>query len=209
MNIGRKKTKIIYRCLKRILDIVCSIVATAIIIRVQDGGAVFFKQTRIGKNGKPFKLVKFRSMAIDNNMYNFEEEDKITKFGEFIRKTSIDEIPQFWNVLRGDMSFIGPRPWVKEYYDNMTDEQRVRYTVRPGITGLAQVSGRNNIDIFKKIKYDVEYVKKLSLYMDIVVFFRTIKAVFSKKGVYHKKISINEELKMLEQAKKAANEKNK
>ena len=207
MTTARKGLPIVYCAFKRLLDIVLSLIGVVFLIpvtlivgpliKLQDGGPIFFKQARIGKNGKSFKLIKFRSMTIDNNMYNFKEEDKITKLGEFIRKTSIDELPQIWNVLKGDMSFIGPRPWVKEYYDNMNDEQRRRQDVRPGISGLAQVSGRNNISIIEKIKYDVEYVENISLAEDIKVFFLTIKAVFTHDGVHHKKRSVENEIETL------------
>lgn len=207
MKTARKGLPIIYCAFKRLLDIVLSLIGVVFLIlvtlivgpliKLQDGGPIFFKQARIGKNGKSFKLIKFRSMTIDNNMYNFKEEDKITKLGEFIRKTSIDELPQIWNVLKGDMSLIGPRPWVKEYYENMNNEQRRRHDVRPGIAGLAQVSGRNNITILEKIKYDIEYVENLSLAEDIKVFFLTIKTVVSQDGVNHKKRSVENEIETL------------
>jgi len=170
-------------------------------VKNQDGGPVFFKQPRVGKNGKVFKLVKFRSMTIDNDLYNLNEEDKITKFGDFIRKTSIDELPQLWNILKGEMSFIGPRPWVKGYYDNMNNEQRRRHDVLPGITGLAQAKGRNNISIIKKIGYDLEYVDNISLLEDVKVFFLTIKTVITKDGVQHGKQSVENEIKTLKDAK--------
>ena len=207
MGTAMKKSQVVYCAFKRLMDIVFSFIGLIIlipvfiivapIIKIQDGGPIFFKQPRVGRHGKVFKLIKFRSMAIDNNMYDFTEEDRITKFGEFIRKTSIDELPQFWNVLKGDMSFIGPRPWVKEYYDNMNSEQRRRHEVRPGITGLAQVKGRNNISIIKKIKYDTEYVDNISVLEDIKVFFLTIKAVITSEGVRHKKRSVQQEIEEL------------
>ena len=211
MTTARKGLPIVYCAFKRLLDIVFSLIGVVFLIpviliigsliKLQDGGPIFFKQVRIGKNGKPFKLIKFRSMTIDNNMYDFKEEDKITKLGEFIRKTSIDELPQIWNVLKGNMSFIGPRPWVKDYYENMNTEQRRRHDVRPGIAGLAQVSGRNNINILEKIKYDIEYVENLSLLEDVKVFFLTIKAVVSQDGVHHKKRSVENEIEMLKRTK--------
>ena len=162
MATARKKSQVIYCVFKRILDIIFSLIGLVLlfpiiivvgpIIKLQDGGPIFFKQTRTGKKGKDFDLIKFRSMPVDNDVRNFEKEDQMTKFGSFIRKTSIDELPQCWNILKGEMSFIGPRPWIPEYYHNMTESQRRRFVVRPGITGLAQVKGRNNIPVTKKIR---------------------------------------------------------
>lgn len=211
MKTAWRKSQIIYCAFKRMLDIVFSLIGMVFlvpvfiivgpIIKLQDHGPIFFKQTRIGKNGKPFKLVKFRSMTVDNDIRNFKVEDQTTKFGKIIRKTSIDEMPQFWNVLKGDMSFIGPRPWVEEYFDNMNNEQRRRHDLRPGITGLAQVKGRNNISIVEKIKYDIEYVENISLLEDIKVFFLTIKTVIKGDGVNHKKRTVKNEIEALKQAK--------
>ena len=166
-------------------------------IKKEDKGPVLFKQTRTGYKGKEFKLYKFRSMTIDNDVLNNKSENKLTKIGTFIRKTSLDELPQFINILKGDMSLIGPRPWIVEYYQNFTDEQKKRVDVLPGITGLAQATGRNNISIFEKINYDLEYVNKYSLLMDIKVIFLTIKTVLSKTGAEISKSGIHEELKEL------------
>lgn len=208
MKTAWKKTQVVYFAIKRLFDIIFSLIGLILlipvfiiigpIIKLQDGGPVFFKQKRTGRYGKEFMLVKFRSMAVDNDAHNFKVEDQITPIGKFIRKTSIDELPQFWNVFKGDMSFIGPRPWLREYHDNMNSEQRRRYDVRPGITGLAQVKGRNNIDILDKIKYDIEYVDKMSFHQDAKVFFLTIKVVTMGKGVAHKKGSIENETVTLE-----------
>ena len=136
-------------------------------------------------------------MTVDNNVLDFKSENKVTKVGNFIRKTSLDEIPQFINILKGDMSFIGPRPWIVEYAKSYTDEQRRRLDVTPGITGLAQVSGRNDISIIEKINYDLQYVDNFSLLMDIKVILKTIKIVFSKKGADLAKSGIETELKEL------------
>ena len=196
-----------YKYVKRLLDIIISlsallvfsipIILISIMIKKEDKGPVLFKQTRTGYKGKEFKLYKFRSMPIDNDVLNNKSENKLTKIGTFIRKTSLDELPQFINILKRDMSLIGPRPWIVEYYNNFTDEQKKRVDVLPGITGLAQATGRNNITIFEKINYDLEYVKNYSLLMDIKVIFLTIKTVLSKTGVEISKSGIHEELKEL------------
>lgn len=196
-----------YKFFKRLIDILVSLsliilsgipmIIIAIIIKLEDGRDVFFRQDRTGKNGKIFKLYKFQSMIQDNIKLGANVENQITKFGKFLRKTSLDELPQLFNVLKGDMSLIGPRPWVTAYYDNFTDYQKRRVDVRPGITGLAQVNGRNNLTIFEKIDFDVEYVNKLSLWMDIKVIFLTIKALFSKTGVDLPKAGIYEEIRAL------------
>ena len=196
-----------YKYVKRLLDIIISLSALlvfsipmiliSIMIKKEDKGPALFKQTRTGYKGKEFKLYKFRSMPIDNDVLNNKSENKFTKIGTFIRKTSLDELPQFINILKGDMSLIGPRPWIVEYYQNFTDEQKKRVDVLPGITGLAQATGRNNISIFEKINYDIEYVNNYSLLMDIKVIFLTIKTVLSKTGVEISKSGIHEELKEL------------
>ena len=196
-----------YKYVKRLLDIIISlsallvfsipIILISIMIKKEDKGPVLFKQTRTGYKGKEFKLYKFRSMPIDNDVLNNKSENKLTKIGTFIRKTSLDELPQFINILKGDMSLIGPRPWIVEYYQNFTDEQKKRVDVLPGITGLAQATGRNNISIFEKINYDLEYVNNYSLLMDIKVILLTIKTVLSKTGAEISKSGIHEELKEL------------
>ena len=196
-----------YKYVKRLLDIIISLIVLivfslpililSIVIKLEDKGPVLFKQTRTGYKGKEFKLYKFRSMTIDNDVLNNKSENKLTKVGKYIRKTSLDELPQFINILKGDMSLIGPRPWIVEYYNNFTDEQKKRVDVLPGITGLAQATGRNNITIFEKINYDLEYVNNYSLLMDIKVIFLTIKTVLSKTGAEISKSGIHEELKEL------------
>ena len=196
-----------YKYVKRLLDIIISlsallvfsipIILISIMIKKEDKGPVLFKQTRTGYKGKEFKLYKFRSMPIDNDVLNNKSENKLTKIGTFIRKTSLDELPQFINILKGDMSLIGPRPWIVEYYNNFTYEQKKRVDVLPGITGLAQATGRNNISIFEKINYDLEYVNNYSLLMDIKVILLTIKTVLSKTGAEISKSGIHEELKEL------------
>lgn len=198
-----------YKYLKRVFDlflaitilIVCFIpmIIISILIKLDSKGPVFFKQERTGKDGKTFILYKFRTMVADNDVYDFSKGDKHTKVGNFLRKTSLDELGQLINIIKGEMSFIGPRPWIVEYYKNMNEEQRHRCDVLPGITGLAQTNGRNNISIFEKINYDLEYVKNFSFRQDIKIVFLTIKAVLSKDGADAGKSSIQHELEVLKQ----------
>lgn len=169
----------------------------ALAIKLEDGGSILFRQERIGKNGKVFHLYKFRSMKEENDVLNFNEDDLVTKVGHFIRKTSLDEIPQIFNIIKGEMSFIGPRPWIPEYHLNMTKKQQRRANVLPGITGLAQVHGRNGIDIFKKIRYDLEYVDNISFKYDMKIVFLTIKTVLSSADYECGKRGIKEELDAL------------
>ena len=166
----------------------------AIAIKLDSRGPVIFKQERTGKRGKLINVYKFRTMVADNDVRDFSKEDQHTKVGKILRKTSLDELPQLYSILIGDMSFIGPRPWIPEYYDNMTEIQRHRYDVRPGLTGLAQVNGRNNITIHDKIKYDLEYIKNYSLRQDIKIIFLTIKCVFTGSGADAGKSTIQNEL---------------
>ena len=150
-----------YRVVKRVLDIILSLlvlvfffipmIVIAIAIKIESKGPALFKQVRTGKNGKNFNLYKFRSMTVDNDVMNFKTENKITKVGKFIRKTSLDELPQLFNIIKGEMSFIGPRPWIIEYYNNFNAYQKRRVEVLPGITGLAQAPGSNNLTIFEKM----------------------------------------------------------
>lgn len=136
-------------------------------------------------------------MAVDNDVHDFSKQDNHTKVGDVLRKTSLDELPQIINILKGEMSFIGPRPWITDYYENMTEEQRHRNDVLPGITGLAQAKGRNNITIFDKINYDLEYVQNYSFIQDVKIVFLTIKTVLSKEGADAGKGTIQIELDTL------------
>lgn len=184
--------KSIYEVIKRIIDILLSLlgiiitlpimIIIAIAIKIDSEGPIIFKQERTGKYGKNFNVWKFRTMVASNNVRDFSKKDEHTKVGNFLRKTSLDELPQLFNIFLGKMSFIGPRPWITDYYDNMNKRQKHRVDVIPGLTGLAQVNGRNNISIFKKINYDLEYIDNYSLYQDIKIFFLTIKIVLSKVG---------------------------
>ena len=166
-------------------------------IKFDSPGPVLFKQKRTGKNGKEFNILKFRSMSQDNNMKDLSCDDKCTRVGGWLRKTSIDELPQLINVLRGQMAFIGPRPWIPEYWDNMNEQERRRYSVRPGITGLAAAKGRNGLNVFEKINYDLEYVNNYSLKMDTKVVFLTIKQVLSIKEADAGKKKVHNDIKDL------------
>ena len=196
-----------YKYIKRTLDLLLSLtgliiflipmIIIGIAIKIDSKGPVLFKQTRTGYKGREFNLYKFRSMSVDNDVHDFSKKDQHTKVGSFLRKTSLDELPQLINIIIGKMSFIGPRPWIPDYYKNMNDEQRKRCNVLPGLTGLAQALGRNNISIFEKIKYDLEYVENCSLKEDIKIIFLTIKTVLSKSGADAGKNVIKNELEDL------------
>lgn len=203
--------KSIYSAFKRLFDILVSLfgiiitlpimIIVAIAIKLDSKGPAIFKQERTGRFGKTFKVWKFRSMAVNNDVRDFSKKDQHTKVGTFIRKTSLDELPQLFNILFGKMSFIGPRPWITDYYENMTEEQKHRTDVRPGLTGLAQANGRNNISIFDKINYDLEYIDKFGIVEDIKVVFLTIKTVLSKEGADAGKNVIQNELEDLKTQK--------
>ena len=194
----------LYSVVKRLLDLIFATLGlillspafliVAILIKKEDGGSVFFKQVRSGQFGHEFKIIKFRSMREGNNVLDNSCADQHTKIGNFIRKTSLDEIPQLINVIKGDMSFIGPRPWITEYWNSMNEHQRIRTLVRPGITGNAQANGRNGISIIDKINYDIDYVKKFSIIMDIIVIFKTVKTVLSESDADAGKQVIHDEL---------------
>ena len=196
-----------YKYIKRLFDIILSLlglivfiipmIIIGIAIKIDSKGPVLFKQKRTGYKGKEFNLYKFRSMSVDNDVHDFSKGDQHTKVGNFLRKTSLDEIPQLFNILRGKMSFIGPRPWIPDYYNNMNERQRHRCDVLPGLTGLAQCLGRNTISIFEKINYDLEYVKNYSFKEDIKIVFLTIKTVLSKEGADAGKDTIQNELEDL------------
>ena len=149
------------------------------------GAGAFFLQERPGKNGKIFKICKFKSMTDerDANGELLPNEQRITKVGKFIRKTSIDELPQLWNVLKGDMSLIGPRPLPIRYLELYNERQAHRHDVRPGISGWAQVNGRNNISWGQKFEYDVFYVENVSFLFDLKIIFKTIKKVFASADI--------------------------
>ena len=179
----------------------------AIAIKIDSKGPVLFKQERTGKGGKNFHVLKFRTMVANNDVHDFSKKDQHTKVGKFLRKTSLDELPQLISIFIGKMSFIGPRPWIPDYYENMNEYQRHRCDVRPGLTGLAQCMGRNNITIFEKIEYDLQYIKNYSLHQDLKIIFLTIKCVFTGSGADAGKGTIENELKDLKKKNKTRNSK--
>lgn len=172
-------------------------VIIALLIRIDSKGPAIFKQKRTGLRGTEFHMYKFRTMACDNNVLDAENANSLTTLGKIIRTLSLDEIPQFINIIKGQMSIIGPRPWIPEYYQNMTDEQRKRASVRPGITGLAQARGRNNLGVFDKINYDLLYIQKISFRNDVKIIVLTILALFEKTGAAIEKHAIHQEINTL------------
>lgn len=181
--------------IKRILDIILSFLAlvilspllilTAFLIRIKLGEPVFFKQLRPGKNEKIFGILKFRTMtdAKDENGNLLPDEIRLTRFGQFLRSTSIDELPELLNILNGDMSIVGPRPLLVQYLERYNEEQKHRHDVKPGLTGLAQVNGRNCITWEEKFHYDLEYVKNITFYGDCKIIFQTVMKVFGREGI--------------------------
>lgn len=200
-----------YQKIKRLLDLIIAIILililaipmilVAIAIKFDDRGKVFYKQARMGKNLKPFYIYKFRTMKSNRKELESELDHNkmVTRVGKFLRATSIDEIPQLINIIKGEMSFIGPRPWIVDYYDLFTEEQKHRCDVLPGLSGLAQVKGRNGISIFKKIEYDLEYVKNVSLSLDLKIFVLSIIATVKKSNAEISEMGIKEEFTQLRQ----------
>ncbi len=181
--------------MKRFIDLFISFVGllvlfplllvVMVVIRTKLGSPVFFKQVRPGVNGEPFEMVKFRTMTdgLDADGFLLPDEVRLTRFGKFLRASSLDELPELWNVLKGDMSLVGPRPLLMEYLERYTPEQARRHEVRPGITGWAQVNGRNAISWEEKFKLDVWYVDNRSLWLDLKILFLTVKKVFVREGI--------------------------
>lgn len=183
--------------LKRAFDIIVSLVCIVIftvipvmivvpiVIRLSSNGPALFRQTRVGKDGKPFVMYKFRTMMLeqyDENGAEIMSENRITKAGRFLRKTSLDELPQLFNILNGTMSIVGPRPMLDYQAPRCMGEEVLRFQMRPGMTGLAQVKGRNNIPWEERIKFDVEYVKTFTFWLDIVILVKTVLLVFKHEG---------------------------
>ncbi len=180
---------------KRILDIILSVLAliilspvfiiAIILVHIKLGSPVFFKQARPGKNEKIFYIYKFRTMTDqkDANGNLLPDEIRLTKFGQFLRSTSIDELPELFNILKGDMSVVGPRPLLVQYLDRYNEEQRHRHDVKPGLTGLAQINGRNGISWEEKFKYDLEYVKNITFIGDCKIILQTVIKVFQRTGI--------------------------
>lgn len=199
------KTKLsgslVFRVTKRTFDILLSlilmipviliVIISYIFIKIEDGGPLFYKAERTGLFGIPFKMYKLRSMKEDapdirledGSTFNGDDDPRVTKFGKFARKTSIDELPQIINVLKGDMSFIGPRPDTPMYLDKYTDEEKIILTVRPGITGYNQAINRNSVLTKEKLENDVYYVKHLSLFFDLKIIFMTINTIIMRKNI--------------------------
>ncbi len=191
-----------YNSVKRIIDFLLSlmilpvllilIVVVGIAIKMDDRGPIFYFADRIGYHGKIFKMFKFRSMKVnapdmryaDGSTYNSQDDPRVTRVGRFLRKTSLDEVPQFLNVLFGHMAFIGPRPDSAFYLSEYTEEERVILNVRPGITGYNQAINRNAVGTKEKLQNDIYYVEHMSLFFDLKIIFMTIKSVLFSKNVY-------------------------
>ncbi|QIC62606.1 sugar transferase [Acinetobacter schindleri] len=181
--------------MKRLVDIVISLIALLVLspvfilvalkVRKNLGSPIFFLQERPGKDGKLFKMIKFRSMkdAVDKEGNPLPDEQRITPFGQKLRSTSLDEMPQLINVLKGDMSVVGPRPMLKDFVELYSPEQARRLNVRPGMTGLAQVSGRNELDYKERFKCDVWYVDNHNTWVDFKIMFKTVKVMFKREGI--------------------------
>lgn len=181
--------------LKRLLDIFISLFALLILmpvflivvykVRKNLGSPVFFLQERPGKDGKLFKMIKFRSMkdGVDKDGNILPDEERITPFGQKLRSTTLDEMPQLINVLKGDMSIVGPRPQLTDFMQHYTPRQMRRHEVRPGMTGLAQVSGRNNLSWEEKFELDVEYVENHNIWLDFKIMFKTVLVILKKEGI--------------------------
>ena len=162
-----------------------ALLTLAIAVKVRLGSPVFFVQTRPGLREQPFRMVKLRTMrnAYDANGQPLPDGARLTAFGRFLRSTSLDELPELWNVLKGDMSLVGPRPLLTEYLDLYTPAQRRRHDVRPGITGLAQVNGRNAITWDEKFAFDLDYVRSYSFGGDAAILLRTLRQVITRRGI--------------------------
>lgn len=164
--------------------------ASIVLILISDPGPVLFRQERIGTNGKPFPIFKFRTMYVaktNSSTVTTSDDKRVFAGGDFLRRFKIDELPQLLNVLNGSMSLVGPRPTVQEDYERMSPEQKRRFEVPPGITGLAQISGNTELPWGKRIQYDLEYMKNATLWMDIKILFRTAKLVITGRAETHPK----------------------
>ncbi len=188
-----RKVTLYEKYIKRVIDIICASLAiivfswlyviVAILVRVKLGSPVLFTQPRPGKDEKIFKMYKFRTMTDerDENGELLPDEIRLTKFGKWLRSTSLDELPEAFNILKGDMSIIGPRPQLVRDMVFMTEEQRQRHTVKPGLSGLAQVNGRNDIDWEDKLNWDLKYIKKITFVGDVKIIFQTVMKAFIKQ----------------------------
>ncbi|HLP59537.1 MAG TPA: sugar transferase [Candidatus Deferrimicrobium sp.] len=196
----------IHLVLKRIIDIVGGIFLLILLspllliitcaVKLNSRGPAFFLQERLGYRGKVFKIIKFRTMVVNaeqmgSGIFTHRQDPRITAVGSLLRNSSLDELPQLFNVIKGEMSFVGPRPPLPYHpytYEAYNDEQKLRFTVRPGITGYAQVKGRNAISWEERIKYDVEYVKKFSIFLDIKILFLTAWGIVRRENIYRKNL---------------------
>ena len=181
--------------IKRLLDIILSLITiiilspvllvVGVVVRIKLGSPIVFSQERPGLNEKIFRLYKFRTMTEekDSNGNLLPDEDRLTGFGKMLRATSLDELPELWNILKGDMSLVGPRPLLVRYLPRYTEEQRHRHDVRPGLTGLAQVNGRNAITWEKKFAYDLIYIKDISFLLDVKILVQTVVKVFKRESI--------------------------
>ena len=181
--------------IKRVLEFIIALIGlilaspilliVAILVRIKLGSPIIFRQQRVGLNGEIFEMVKFRTMkdVYDAKGNLLPDEERLTAFGNFLRKSSLDELPELWNVLKGNMSLVGPRPLLVEYLPLYSEEQMKRHNVRPGITGYAQVNGRNNISWTKKFELDVYYVENFSLWLDIKILFQTVAKVLGQADI--------------------------
>lgn len=196
-----------YKIIKRILDLIVALALlilfiplftiVSIAIKLDSKGPVFFKQSRTGLNGKNFDIIKFRSMAENNDIFDFKRGDEITKVGRVLRKTSVDELPQLINIIKGDMSFIGPRPWVSECYEYFTPNQKRRNLVRPGITGYSQVNGRKDLNILNRIELDIYYINNISFLLDIKILYKTIFVILNSTDNTRKNYTFEDEMRDL------------
>lgn len=212
------------KVIKRVIDFIIGLLAmpfvlfiTAImtpIIYLNDKGPIFYNAFRIGRNGKPFKMYKFRSMMVnapdirneDGSTYNGDDDPRVTKVGRFMRKTSIDELPQFFNVLLGDMSLIGPRPDPLDDMNIYTEYQKKKLAVRPGITGYNQAYYRNSVEQNEKFAHDVYYAENISFVLDLKIFFKTITTVLTHDSVYNDASGLSEKEKLKVQSMRNKNE---
>ncbi|MGV2950396.1 sugar transferase [Acinetobacter sp. AGC35] len=181
--------------LKRVLDVVIASTALLLLsplylfvaykVRKNLGSPVLFRQVRPGLHGKPFEMIKFRSMkdAVDENGNPLPDSERLTPFGQMLRSSSLDEMPELWNVIKGEMSIVGPRPLLMEYLPLYNSQQAKRHNVRPGITGYAQVNGRNAISWEEKFKLDTWYVENQSLWLDFKIMLKTVKKVLAKDDI--------------------------
>lgn len=185
------------KVVKRCFDIVASSITMlifcwlygllALLVKITIGSPVIFRQARPGYKGREFIISKFRTMRALNDMNGdlLPDEKRLTRFGHFLRKTSLDELPELWNVLKGDMSLVGPRPLMMQYLDRYTDQQKRRHDIPPGITGWAQVNGRNSISWEEKFKLDLWYIDNWSFMLDMKIIIKTIRIVMVGKGIGH------------------------